>query len=108
MEILSQEQEQNQVQEPIAEQYAEMERSQDNFYRSQMLKHLTGKPVDYPISYWRMRFGGFKSVAPPQNVRMDIFGIKNPAKKGARVIHRSWSIAWRTRNEERLSRALGG
>jgi hypothetical protein len=75
---------------------------------SQMLKHLTGKPADYPISYWRMRFGGFKSVAPPQNVRMDIFGIKNPAKKGARVIHRSWSIAWRTTNEEQLSRALGG
>jgi len=35
MEILSQEQEQNQVQELIAEQYAEMERSQDNFYWSQ-------------------------------------------------------------------------
>ena len=32
--------EQNQVQEPIAEQYAEIERSQDNFYWSQMLKHL--------------------------------------------------------------------
>jgi hypothetical protein len=31
MEILSPEQEQNQVLEPIAEQYAEMERSQDNF-----------------------------------------------------------------------------
>jgi len=29
-----------QVLEPIAEQYAEMERSQDNFYWSQMLKHL--------------------------------------------------------------------
>jgi hypothetical protein len=38
MEILSQEQ--NQVQEPIAEQYTEMERSQDNYYWSQMLKHL--------------------------------------------------------------------
>ena len=58
MEILSPEQEQNQVLEPIAEQYAEMVRSQDNFYWSQMLKHLTGKPADYPISYWRMRFGG--------------------------------------------------
>ena len=40
MEILSQGQEQNQVREPIAEQYAEMVRSQDNFYWSQMLKHL--------------------------------------------------------------------
>jgi hypothetical protein len=40
MEILSQEQEQNQVQEPIAEQCAEMERSQDNFYWSKMWKHL--------------------------------------------------------------------
>jgi len=40
MEILSQEQEQNQVQEPIAERYAEMERSQDNSYWSQMWKHL--------------------------------------------------------------------
>jgi hypothetical protein len=40
MEILFQEQEQNQVQEPIAEQYAKMERSQDNFYGSQMLKHF--------------------------------------------------------------------
>jgi hypothetical protein len=58
MEILSQEQGQNQVQEPIAEQYAEMVRTQDNSYWSQMLKHLTGKPADYPISYWRMRLGG--------------------------------------------------
>ena len=41
---------------PIAEQYAEMVRSRDNFYWSQMLKHLTGKPADYRISYWRMRF----------------------------------------------------
>jgi hypothetical protein len=40
MEILSQEQEQNQVQEPIAEQYPDMEPSQDDSYRSQMLKHL--------------------------------------------------------------------
>ena len=65
MEILSQEQEQNQVREPIAEQYAEMVRSQDNFYWSQMLKHLTGKPADHPMRYWRMRSAGFKSVAPP-------------------------------------------
>jgi len=68
------------VQEPIAEQYAEMERNQDNFYWLQMLKHLTGKPADYRISSWRMRFGGFKSVAPPENVRMDTFRIENPAK----------------------------
>jgi hypothetical protein len=40
MEILSQEQEQNQVQNRFAEQYADMERSQDNFYWLQMLKHL--------------------------------------------------------------------
>ena len=32
--------EQNQVQEPTAEKYAEMERSQDNFYWSEMWKHL--------------------------------------------------------------------
>jgi len=35
---------------------------------------------------------------------MDILRIKNAAKKGARVILRSWSIAWRTTNEEGLSR----
>ena len=76
MEILSQEQEQNQVQEPIAEQYAEMERSQDNFYRSQMLKHLTGKPADYRISSWRMRFGGFKSVAHQRTFGWTLLGSR--------------------------------
>jgi len=56
MEILSQEQEQNQVQEPIAEQYAEMERSQDNFYWSQMLKHhLRGKrSLEIPHYFYAM------------------------------------------------------
>jgi len=40
MEILSQVQEQNRVQDPIAEQYTEMEWSQDNFCWSQMLRPL--------------------------------------------------------------------
>jgi glutathionylspermidine synthase len=65
MEILSQEQEQNQVQESIAEQYAEMVRSQDNFYWSQMLKHLRANRRTIPLVIGACDSAGFKSVAPP-------------------------------------------